>query len=217
MFLEVFFESLAVDEPTIEHEYVSLLLSVDGLQHPLLRELTSFHELNQPRCNISSAEFSTLRFPVLKGTRGIIDIALLYSRGRQVVFTSLNNALERQNGAGSDQDVQKYIDYCIKCFSTIRSIFSVSPYDPLERMDELDENYSVSKEVLALALHISNGANRSLHHCRALDIYSLIKRWLICSTGDVHWKCFLEVLFSFCTLQVNVTIIITTNLGIVNC
>ena len=32
----MFFESLATPELTMEHQYVSLLFSVDGLQHPLV-------------------------------------------------------------------------------------------------------------------------------------------------------------------------------------
>lgn len=39
-FFDVFYESLVAPELTIEHEYVSLLSSVDGLHHPLLVGLT---------------------------------------------------------------------------------------------------------------------------------------------------------------------------------
>jgi hypothetical protein len=35
-FFDVLFESLVTLELTIEHQYVSLLFSIDGLQHPLL-------------------------------------------------------------------------------------------------------------------------------------------------------------------------------------
>lgn len=35
-FFDVFFESLVTPELTMEHQYVSLLFSVDGLQHPLV-------------------------------------------------------------------------------------------------------------------------------------------------------------------------------------
>ncbi|KIL65538.1 hypothetical protein M378DRAFT_10669 [Amanita muscaria Koide BX008] len=156
MFLEVFFESLAVDEPTIEHEYVSSLLSVDGLQHPLLRELTSFHELNQPRCNISSTEFSTLRLPVLK-----------------VVLTSLNNALERQNGARSDPDVQKYIGYCIKCFSTIRSVFSRLERDSGTRTTYLKWCKQVFASLQGLGHILSHQKLADLLHWgRSLEMFS---------------------------------------------
>jgi len=35
-FFDVLFESLVASELTMEHQYVSLLFSIDGLQHPLL-------------------------------------------------------------------------------------------------------------------------------------------------------------------------------------
>ena len=35
-FFDVLFESLVTSELTIEHQYISLLFSVDGLQHPLV-------------------------------------------------------------------------------------------------------------------------------------------------------------------------------------
>ena len=35
-FFDVLFESLATPELTMEHQYISLLFSVDGLQHPLV-------------------------------------------------------------------------------------------------------------------------------------------------------------------------------------
>ena len=38
-FFDVLFESLVTSELTMEHQYVSLLFSVDGLQHPLINGL----------------------------------------------------------------------------------------------------------------------------------------------------------------------------------
>ena len=35
-FFDVLFESVVTPEVTMEHQYISLLFSVDGLQHPLM-------------------------------------------------------------------------------------------------------------------------------------------------------------------------------------
>ena len=68
MFLDVFLESLAAEEQTIEHEYVSLLLTIDGLRHPL------FQGLMEPVLgdyHFSIPEYSALRFPFLKGSSSL--------------------------------------------------------------------------------------------------------------------------------------------------
>lgn len=68
MFLEVFLESLAAEEQSIEHEYASLLLTIDGLRHPLFQGLT---EPGLGDYHFSIGEYSALRFPFLQGSSNI--------------------------------------------------------------------------------------------------------------------------------------------------
>ena len=64
MFLDVFLESLVTEELTIEQDYASLLLTIDGLRHPLFQGLT---EPSLGDYNFSIPQYSSLRFPFLQG------------------------------------------------------------------------------------------------------------------------------------------------------
>ncbi|KAK2465640.1 hypothetical protein APHAL10511_002184 [Amanita phalloides] len=110
MFLEVFLESFAAEEHTIEHEYASLLLSIDGLRHPLLQELTCMERPGHADYDFSEHEYSALKSVIL-----------------QTIFRNLNGLLEHEaesSVADSALRNQKFMGYCIKCFSAMRSVSS---------------------------------------------------------------------------------------------
>ncbi|KAF8630760.1 hypothetical protein AX17_005355 [Amanita inopinata Kibby_2008] len=111
MFFEIFLESLATDRVMIEHDYLSLLLSIDSLQHPLLRGLACVEKPVEGDYVISVSEYSALRLPIL-----------------QVIFTNLNQIIENEEKSGTLDlalDSQKFVGYCIKGFSAMRRISSV--------------------------------------------------------------------------------------------
>lgn len=66
-FIQVLLESMVVERVTIENEYVSLLFSIDDLQHPLLHGVPFQHNRATNAYEISTAEFLNLRLPILDG------------------------------------------------------------------------------------------------------------------------------------------------------
>jgi hypothetical protein len=62
----VLWESLVSSEITIEHEYVSLVFSVDGLQHPLLRGVPCHLGPGEVDYDIPQQTFLDLRLQVLE-------------------------------------------------------------------------------------------------------------------------------------------------------
>jgi len=56
-FVDILLESIVTPKVTIEHEYMSLLLSIDGLRHPLLRDMPCEREEGMTDYKISRKEF----------------------------------------------------------------------------------------------------------------------------------------------------------------
>jgi len=63
-FFDVLFESLATSELTMEHQYVSLLFSIDGLQHPLVDGIALQRGLDGDYL-VTEQEFNPLRMTVI--------------------------------------------------------------------------------------------------------------------------------------------------------
>ena len=66
-FFDVLFESLVTPELTMEHQYVSLLFSVDGLQHPLVDGLVLQRGLDGDYL-ITKQDFEPLRLTAITCT-----------------------------------------------------------------------------------------------------------------------------------------------------
>lgn len=65
--MDTLLECMTADRITIEHEYVSLLLSIDGIRHPLLRTIPFAPPPEGDDYNISEAEFVACRIAFLDG------------------------------------------------------------------------------------------------------------------------------------------------------
>lgn len=63
-FFDVLFESLVTSELTMEHQYVSLLFSVDGLQHPLVDGLLLQRGLDGDYL-VTESDFEPLRLTTI--------------------------------------------------------------------------------------------------------------------------------------------------------
>jgi len=74
LFLKTFFECLATAKGTLAHKYVSLLFTVDGLQHQLLKGIRGMLELVGNRFDISISCFMDLRVSMIEGKRDCIVI-----------------------------------------------------------------------------------------------------------------------------------------------
>jgi hypothetical protein len=65
-FLVVFFESLVSWHTTSEDDYIKLLLSIDGLQHPLFRGI--MWDPDRPEDVASNIDLLTARLPLMTGS-----------------------------------------------------------------------------------------------------------------------------------------------------
>jgi hypothetical protein len=65
-FLKVLWESLVSSKITIEHEYASLLFSIDGLRHPLLRGLPCHLGPNDVDLDMTKQTFLNLRLQIFE-------------------------------------------------------------------------------------------------------------------------------------------------------
>lgn len=63
-FFDVLLESLVTSELTMEHQYVSLLFSIDGLQHPLVDGLALHRGLDGDYI-VTALDFEPLRLTVI--------------------------------------------------------------------------------------------------------------------------------------------------------
>lgn len=66
-YIEVMVEALVSSQSAVESEFTSLLLSIDGLRHPLLRGTFCDLELANADYWLSVSNFAELRLQVLKG------------------------------------------------------------------------------------------------------------------------------------------------------
>ncbi|TDL22229.1 hypothetical protein BD410DRAFT_749010 [Rickenella mellea] len=66
-FLSVFLESMVTARVSLEHEYVSLLLSIDSLRHPMLCNLPVKRNAPNQEFELTKSEFIDLRLSILEG------------------------------------------------------------------------------------------------------------------------------------------------------
>ncbi|KAJ7132091.1 Mus7/MMS22 family-domain-containing protein [Mycena epipterygia] len=102
-FVIVLFEALASWHTTSEDDYVKLLLSIDGSQHPLLKG-ASWDDPNgqKKKGEISYIDLLTARLPLIT-----------------VILDNLNHCLTE---AGAE-DNERYLGYCIKMFSAMKNVY----------------------------------------------------------------------------------------------
>ncbi|KAG7093821.1 hypothetical protein E1B28_007461 [Marasmius oreades] len=95
-------------ELTIENEFLSLLLSIDGPRHPLLRSLPFGRPSSAVDYNISVSELQSARWGALRN-----------------IFTTVNESLQRGEN-GPEAEGQKYLGWCIDFLSLLRDLGQVS-------------------------------------------------------------------------------------------
>ncbi|KAJ6485932.1 Mus7/MMS22 family-domain-containing protein [Mycena sanguinolenta] len=100
-FLIVFFEALGSWYTTSEDSYIKLLLSIDGLQHPLLRGVSWDSDLNKD--TTSNIDLLDARLPLLTA-----------------ILENLSNCLDEPGLP--DEDKQSYVGYCNRMFSAMNYV-----------------------------------------------------------------------------------------------
>ncbi|KAK0202807.1 Mus7/MMS22 family-domain-containing protein [Desarmillaria ectypa] len=102
-FLEAMLESLVPISVTIEHQFLSQILSIDCCQHPLLKDIP-FQPNDHGDYHVSEEDFIVLRPALMKG-----------------IFSALNSRLLDQN---LTKENELFVGHCIKLFSRMRSSYS---------------------------------------------------------------------------------------------
>ncbi|KAJ7257893.1 Mus7/MMS22 family-domain-containing protein [Mycena haematopus] len=100
-FLVVFFESLVSWHTTSEDDYIKLLLSIDGLQHPLLKGVS--WDSNLDKDTTSNIDLLDARLPLLTA-----------------ILENLSNCLDEPGHPVEDNET--YVGYCIKMFSAMENV-----------------------------------------------------------------------------------------------
>ncbi|KAJ8094690.1 hypothetical protein PM082_010696 [Marasmius tenuissimus] len=93
-------------ELTVEHKFISLLLSIDGARHPVLQKLPFARARSADDYRISITDLQDTRLEALR-----------------CFFNNVNGVLQREdmNGTtGPDTDGQKYLGWCIGLLSALR-------------------------------------------------------------------------------------------------
>ena len=75
-------ESLVAYRVTVEHEYVSLVFTMDGLRHTMLRGIPIQREYEQDDFSLSKAQYLDLRFQITR---------CKYSRCLSSTFTNVQD------------------------------------------------------------------------------------------------------------------------------
>ncbi|KAL0953447.1 hypothetical protein HGRIS_004680 [Hohenbuehelia grisea] len=140
-FLTVLLISLAAVKVTIEHEYVSLLLSIDGLQHDLLRGLVLDRPNDTADFDISRAQFGVIRASILETIVQGIELRLGQQAGVEAhlnevcidqliaMFVAMDGELKGLTEGSAER--QPYIVWCRKAHAIIQQSPRVSGHERL--------------------------------------------------------------------------------------
>ncbi|KAJ6591838.1 Mus7/MMS22 family-domain-containing protein [Mycena vulgaris] len=101
-FIEILFDSLATWHTTSEDEYIKLLLSIAGPQHPLFKGVSLDPNIKQDE--ISNIDLLTARLPLIAG-----------------ILDNLSSCLGE---VVQSEDDERYVGYCIKMFAAMKNVHS---------------------------------------------------------------------------------------------
>lgn len=131
-FIDVLLESIVTAKVTIEHEYLSLLWSIDGLRHPLFRGMPCEVPADTTDYNISRREFLENRLAFVERMFGnIADLLRRELEGEPnlitqnqpcvefivTMFSTMKNILQ-QIDLGSDE-YSRYTAFCRKIYTCL--------------------------------------------------------------------------------------------------
>lgn len=117
---------------TLENEYLSLVLSIDGLRHLLLRGIPCQIEPDKVDYDISKAQFLQLRVPIIESKSCRILCPLLYNNNKYpALFENLSISLQEESSGqhGLTMLNQTCVGFTVTMFSTLRDVHMVSLLD----------------------------------------------------------------------------------------
>lgn len=114
------FQALVAPRITVEHEFVSLLLSVDGLQHPLLTNVPWTRDCDED-FQISVSEFENTRVYVLSCMYG-------HSLSRELMLSAIIATMSARilnAPIGACKERNEYVSFLLNMFEAIKDQFVV--------------------------------------------------------------------------------------------
>ncbi|KAJ4473730.1 Mus7/MMS22 family-domain-containing protein [Lentinula aciculospora] len=124
-FLETLFEALVPGKVTVEHDFLSWLFSIDGLRHPLMKNLPVTLPPYPKILTLSKDDFISSREKLLRGIMDNIEQSLHDEENQ-----SRNRIVLGNNAAN-----QTYSDFLAKFFSGLKEMYSIIPEGSKERQD----------------------------------------------------------------------------------
>jgi hypothetical protein len=133
IFFDVLLESLVTRTITMEHEYASLLFSVDGLRHPLLRNIDfpkgangdyiiTYHSFSQTRIQILSSQLHKPSY-----LRNIS--ALTFIHLGVAIFTNLSTNLQNEQHTPDLRSANQIsLGHIVKMLVAMQDIYQVNKF-----------------------------------------------------------------------------------------
>lgn len=119
-FIEVLLTCTVPSKTTIEHEYASIVFTLDGLRHPLLRGVLAEPSTGSSTFEISLEEYSTVRQTLIECENSFIRVKYT-AHCQPAVFANLTERL-RDN---TDPVNHKYLGFLVSMLSAMRNNYEV--------------------------------------------------------------------------------------------
>ncbi|KAJ3852450.1 Mus7/MMS22 family-domain-containing protein [Lentinula lateritia] len=157
-FIETLFDCLIPVEVTVDHDFLSWIFSIDGLRHPLLRNLLVTLPPYPKILALSKNDFTTLRDKFLRGILDNIEQSL----------HDEENESGNRIALGENVANKKYGDFLAKFFHSLKEMYSSMP----EGSNECQDYKIKCKDLCTMTF----------------EDHPRIGTWRRMATWDVWWK-----------------------------
>ncbi|KDQ61632.1 hypothetical protein JAAARDRAFT_31105 [Jaapia argillacea MUCL 33604] len=153
-FMEAFSESLVSADVTSEHKYISLVLAVDGLHHPLLRGISWLPTAATFDHELSKTEFLSVRLSLIKGIclnlsellhrEADGDLRIAAQNQRYVGFIVVMFSAVKDNLERKGPSVGQYTHFCSELFSSLRDYHRLRQHSRISPFFQWSERLAAS-------------------------------------------------------------------------
>lgn len=139
-FIEILLMGAVPFKTTIEHEYTSIVLTLDGLRHPLLRGVMAEPSAGSSTFEISLEEFSTIRQTLIESVFANLAERLqdnmdpVNHKYLGFVVSTLSAMRDNYESLLSEEERAVYGEFCRKVF---RALLSSKPLASQPRLSQL--------------------------------------------------------------------------------
>ncbi|KAG0694427.1 Mus7/MMS22 family-domain-containing protein [Suillus ampliporus] len=139
-FIEVLLACTVPFKTTIEHEYASIVFTLDGLRHPLLRGVVAEPSTGSSTFEISLEEYSTIRQTLIESVFANLaerlqdNIDPVNHKYLGFLVSMLSAMRDNYESLSSGEERARYAEFCRKVF---RALLSSKPLASQPRLSEL--------------------------------------------------------------------------------